>query len=346
VADLDRRRLRRDDRLDGGVGQLVHQLHLPGRRAAHARVREAHGPHAVDQRRSGRREQRREQPPRLVGFAHVHGADREHALALGQVHQQHSRAQRVGRAGDPLAVAHERLGRALDGEACGAGVDLGDRMQAQLHRGDHPEAAATAAQRPEEVGVVVGGRGHDAPVGRDDLGAQQAVGREAVAASKPAEPAAEGVARHAHRGGGARQGREPEGRRGRQDIAPDGARADAGDPPVGVHEHGRHVRRPDEDGAVGRHVGAVSGGLHAQRQVVLARGDDRCPHVGGALRLDDHRGPRVDRVVQRPARRLVAGLAGQVQLARERAPQAPRGHVVGSRGGRHRGASLRGPAWC
>jgi hypothetical protein len=194
--------------------------------------------------------------------------------------------------------------------------------------------------------VIVGGRGHDAPVGGHHLGAQQAVGREAVAASEPAQPAAEGVAGHADRGRGARQRREAEGRRGRQDVAPHGARADTGDAPVGVHEHRRHVRRPDEDRVVGRHVGAVSGGLHAQRQIVLARGDDRCPHVGGAPRLDDHRGPRVDRVVQRPACRLVAGLAGHVQLAGQRAPQAPCGHLVGRGGGSHRGASLRVAAWC
>ena len=99
--------------------------------------------------------------------------------------------------------------------------------------------------------------------------------------------------------------------------------------------------------AVGRHMRAcVRWPARPAGRSLLVSGDDRCAHVGGAPRLDDYRGPRVDSVVQQEARDLVAGLAGHMQLARERAPQAPCGHLVGLRGGRHRGASLRVPAWC
>jgi hypothetical protein len=54
----------------------------------------------------------------------------------------------------------EHLGRALPQEDEPAGVDLPDRVERELDRGDDTEVAA-AAQRPEEVGVVlvVGARG-------------------------------------------------------------------------------------------------------------------------------------------------------------------------------------------
>ena len=53
------------------------------------------------------------------------------------------------------------------------------------------EVAAASAQRPEEVGVLVGGGPHDAAVGQHDLGCQQRVDREAVVAHQPADAAAE-----------------------------------------------------------------------------------------------------------------------------------------------------------
>jgi hypothetical protein len=100
------------------------------------------------------------------------------------------------------------LRRALDRPEHRARVELGHRIERDLHRGDDPEAAAAAAQRPEEVGVVVGVDAAQAPVGGHKLDAQHAVGGQAVGAPEPAHAAAEAVADDADVGRRARQRRQ------------------------------------------------------------------------------------------------------------------------------------------
>ena len=109
-----------------------------------------------------------------------------------------------GTLGGPVAVGAHRLGAELGREDEGAGVDLGDRDQAQLQRGDDRVAATTAAQRPEQVGLVLGVDRAGLAVGGDQLDRLHAVAGEAVAAAEPAEAAAEGVAGDADVGRGAR----------------------------------------------------------------------------------------------------------------------------------------------
>jgi len=69
--------------------------------------------------------------------------------------QPHRRRQRVGHRLHPPAVRveHGRRGAAREVEA--AAVDPGDREQANLHAGHHTEVALAAAQRPEQVGVLL-----------------------------------------------------------------------------------------------------------------------------------------------------------------------------------------------
>ena len=74
-----------------------------------------------------------------------------------------------GTVGGPVAVGADRLGADLGREEQGAGVDLGDRQQLDVQGGDDRVAAAAAAQRPEEVGVVLGVDGARLAVGGDQL---------------------------------------------------------------------------------------------------------------------------------------------------------------------------------
>ena len=67
-----------------------------------------------------------------------------------------------------------------------------DRVQRELHRGDHTEVAAAAAQRPEQVGVLLGAGVHQPAVGGDDIRGDQTVAGQAVAAQQPADATAEG----------------------------------------------------------------------------------------------------------------------------------------------------------
>lgn len=82
-----------------------------------------------------------------------------------------------------------------------------DLVQLELEVGDDTEVSAAAADRPEEIGVLVLGGPQDAPVGHDDLRRDQVVHREAALPGQPAHPAPEGepadagVADHPHRHG-------------------------------------------------------------------------------------------------------------------------------------------------
>ena len=153
-------------------------------------------------------------PLALLLAADAGGADRDQrpvAKRLGHVGQRR-RAQEADDRGDlvgdvcgPVAVGAERIGAELGRQDQRAGVDLGDRQQVEVQRGDDRVAAAAAAQRPEEVGVVVGVDPPLLAVGGDELDRVHAVAGEPVAAPEPAQPAAERVADDAHVGRGAGQ---------------------------------------------------------------------------------------------------------------------------------------------
>jgi hypothetical protein len=85
----------------------------------------------------------------------------------------------------------QHLGRALPREEEDAGMDIGNRVELHLERGDDSEVAAAAVQRPEEVGLVVVVDAAWGTVGRDELDRGDAVRRQAELARVPAEAAAE-----------------------------------------------------------------------------------------------------------------------------------------------------------
>src|SRR5579884_1576494 len=75
-----------------------------------------------------------------------------------------------------------------------SGVDLADRQQLELERGDDAEAAAASAQRPEPVGLVLAINAQQPAVGGDHLDRVDVVGGEPVLAAHEADTAAERVA--------------------------------------------------------------------------------------------------------------------------------------------------------
>ena len=107
-------------------------------------------------------------------------------------------------------------------------------MQAEGERGDDAEVAAAAADRPEQVGVLVGARADALAAGQHELGLEQVVDRQAALAGQVAEAAAEGQAADAGR-------RDDPARRGEAvlvgggvDLAPGAAAADADGPGLRV----------------------------------------------------------------------------------------------------------------
>ena len=65
-------------------------------------------------------------------------------------------AQLVGLVGCQLGVPGEHVGGPVGREQHGTAEHGGDRVQPVLEHGDDAEVAATAPQRPEQIGVLVG----------------------------------------------------------------------------------------------------------------------------------------------------------------------------------------------
>ena len=157
---------------------------------------------------------------RLGGAGVGHdGQDDQLAVPLGRHERQRRRRHHVG---DHRQLLGSRLGQGdefRDHPGAGrqqqhAANDRGDRVQPVLEAGGHPEVAATAADRPEQVRVVVGVGPQQLAVGGDEVGGQQVVDGQAVLADQVADAAAEGDPADADRAGVAEPGRKPIARRG------------------------------------------------------------------------------------------------------------------------------------
>jgi hypothetical protein len=105
---------------------------------------------------------------------------------------------------------------------------------------DDAEVAATPAQRPEQVGVLVEGRPDEAALGGDHVGGEQVVDGQPVLAHEPADATAQrdstdtGVAHDAAGRGKA------VGLRLVVDVAPEGATLHPGGAARGIDPHGPH----------------------------------------------------------------------------------------------------------
>ena len=198
------------------------------------------------------------------------------------------------------------------------GGDVGaEGVEVELHGGDHAETAAAAAERPEQVGVLVAAGGADHAVGGDDLDRAQVVAAETVGAHHHAQPAAQGEAgdtgdRHLAAGGG-----QPVDLGGAVDLAPGGAGLDVRGAGGGVDVHGPHGRQVDDQpvvahGAAGDLVAAAA---DAGDGAVVAGDADRFDDVGHVGAAGDDGRVAVDEPVPHPAGFVVAGVVAVDDLA-------------------------------
>ena len=81
---------------------------------------------------------------------------------VGELDQRGPRHHLLGQVRRDRVPRREDLGGPLVREEHRAGVQLGDRVDLELDRGDDAEVAVAAAQRPEQVRLVLG---VDAPDG-------------------------------------------------------------------------------------------------------------------------------------------------------------------------------------
>ena len=102
-------------------------------------------------------------------------------------------------------------------------------MRPELERRDDAEVAAAAAQRPEQLRVLVLADVQVLAVRGDDVGPDEVVAGQPAPTDQPADPAAEREAGDARRGHEATGDRQPERLRLGVDVPPDasGLRHDA-----------------------------------------------------------------------------------------------------------------------
>ncbi len=245
----------------------------------------------------------------LHTLRHAAGEGDRRELAQDARAERAEGAQRLHGLG--AVVEHERVG------------DLGaHRVQAELERGDDAEVAAAAAQRPEKVGVLVGGRTHDLAAGGHQLGGVQVVAAEAVLASQPPDAAAERESGHAGLRDQSGRRREPEGLGRGVHVAPDRAALHLRQASLRVDLDGIHRRQVDHDAAfTGRRAGdVVPAAANGERHAGLASHR----HGGGDVLVRpaarDGGRPLVDHPVPDGPRRLVLVISCRNHLAREARP--------------------------
>jgi hypothetical protein len=206
-------------------------------------------------------------------------------------------------------------GARSSGEEERAGVDLGDRQQLELERGDDAEVAAAAAQRPEQL-LVVGVDPALLAVDSDQLDRGHRVAAEPVPAGVPADAATEHVAGDPDGAGRAVPGRQATLGGGWHEVAPDRAGADPGVPRLGVDLDSAQARGPDQEGAVeaDQRIGAVTGALHGDPQPPRPGRRDRLGDLRRVVREGDRRRSLVEQEVEGAAVLVVGGGAGAKQL--------------------------------
>ena len=200
-------------------------------------------------------------------------------------------------------------------------------MQRELERRHDAEVAAAAPQGPQQVGVLVLAGADQPPVGRHDLGRDEVVDREPVAAPEPADAAAEGEPAHAGVGDEAARRRQAERLRRGVNVAPRRAALDRCAPPFWVHAHVAHGRQVDHQRTIAHRVAGdvVSATPDGNGEAVRPGDLDGRDDVGHVRDPDDDRGSTVDHRVPHGPRLVVAGIAGGEDRSPDRVVKCPDG---------------------
>ena len=209
-----------------------------------------------------------------------------------------------------------------------AGDDRPDGVEPVLEGRDDAKAAATAAQSPEQIRVVLGACPEDAPVRGDHLRGEKVVRREAVLRHRPAEPAAERQPGDPRRRDDAPCYGEPVELRGRHELTPRHASLGACRPPRGVDEDAAHGREVDHDSAVADGLAGDVVAAATDRDLELPLvGERERPHdVGDPVAPRDHGRTLVHERVVDASGVLVPRVSGEQQRPEKssRAPSPPR----------------------
>ena len=335
----------RCDRLDRGVAEVVEVLGGPPAAVARRVVDRALEVGVADWAERVERGRpvladRRERVLGRFDRAGVHAGDRDRpataqlrgdALLVGGVEVDERERQLVGRVVHDIAEQAQQFAPALGRVHHEAAEDLGpDRVQRELDRGDDAEVAAAAAQRPEQLGMLVGGRADLVAAGGDELDGEDVVAREAVLALEPAGAAAEREARHAGAGDAAADGREAVRLRGGVELGPRQAGARPHDAALRIDADRAQAADVDDDSIVDeREPGdRVAAAAHGDAEVAQARVVERGGDVTGVRAADDVAGATLDAGVEERAGLVVFRLARVVHVAPQLMAELVKGAVL------------------
>ena len=280
-----------------------------------------------------------------VAVEDEHDRQRRLAVELGRDerrgrsgHEDRDRREGLRRAGrDRSEAAQDLAGRRHEQRAA---EDHADRIEAELEARHHTEVATTAADGPEQVGVLLFARRDDAALGRDQLDRDERIDRQAVLAHQPADATAERQAGQADAAGVAEWRREPVGTRRRGVLASGQAGLGPGEAPLGVDVQALHAAQVEDDAALARaETGqAVRTATDRELESRVPGEDDRPRDVGGTGRLDDQRRTAIDRPIVDEAGRvegLVLGADDGPDKASGKAGDVERGRwIVGGDAGK------------
>ena len=196
----------------------------------------------------------------------------------------------------PAAAANPAIVSAVRRQDEHAADHRVDRMQPQVEPRRDAEVAAAAADRPEEVGLVLRVDLPHAAVRRDELGADEAVDREAVPANEVAHAAAERQPTDAHRACVAEGHGEPVCAGGVHDLPRREPGLRAGDPVARVELEPPHAREVEHDPTLADAVpgAGVAAAADGELEAALAGERDHEGDLELVDRADDHRRPAVD----------------------------------------------------
>lgn len=186
-------------------------------------------------------------------------------------------------------------------------------MEPQSEPRHDAEVASAAAQRPEQIGVVLLVHLEKLAVGGHDLGADEVVDRQTVLADEEPDAAGQRDPAEADAPSVAQAGRQAV-LAGRLGVAAGG---DAGlrprGPAVGIDLDGVHPREVENDAAVRRPEpgGAVAAAAHGELGAGLACEPDDAGDVRCRAGTHDRRRPAVEAGEEDPPRIVVAGVVGR-----------------------------------
>ena len=193
-------------------------------------------------------------------------------------------------------------------------------MEAEVQPRRDTEVAASAAERPEQLRVLLRSREDDRSVGRHQLRTHEVVAGEAVLRGEVPDATAEREPAHARRADDAPGRDQAERLRRRVEVEPGRSAVGPGDPGSCIDLHATHRREVDHEPVVDR---AVSGGIvpapaNGDVEPVRACEVECGRHVSGAHAANDDGGTPVDCGVEAPPCDVVLRVVGRDDGARER----------------------------